>query len=229
MAEETVIEESLQTILCDIRDSIKNSEQDIGDKQLKRKIVENFQAYIGQDFFVAKNAELDSFLKDGNKGIREELHGFSRTYFLERLITKEDDEVDVEYLGFVTIRITNLNIADVEKAEKKKLLLSGKSPNNVDSIPCFLIEQVAKNANVEDNPICAKDLLDLAIGKINAINNSIGSALVILMGINVEKVLNIYTANNFTKFGSLENPKGSPVSYQPMYMKLPTGVDSLRY
>lgn len=228
MAEKTFIEESLQTILCEIRDSIKNSEQVTGNRQLKKRIVENFQAYIGQNFFVDKNEELDSFLKDSNKGISEELRGFSRTFFLERLIINEDDEEEVEYLGFVTIRITNLNITDVEKAEKKKLLLSGKSPNNVDSIPCFLIEQVAKNANVEDNPICAKDLLDLAISKIDEINNSIGSALVILMGINIEKVLKIYTDNGFNKFDSLKQPEGSPVSYQPMYMKLPTGIDSLR-
>ncbi|MCU5753069.1 hypothetical protein OBG91_05030 [Lactococcus lactis] len=106
--------------------------------------------------------------------------------------------------------------------------MSGKSPNNVDSIPCFLIEQVAKNANIEDNPICAKHLLDLAVGKINEINNFIGSALVILMGINVEKVLKIYTDYGFQKFDSLKQPEGSSVSYQPMYMKLPTGVDSLR-
>lgn len=228
MAEETVIEESLQTILCDIRDSIKNSGQVTGNKQLKRKIVENFHGYIGQNFFVDKNEELDSFLKDGNKGISEELCGFSRTYFLERLFINEVGEEELEYLGFVTIRITNLNITDVEKAEKKKLLLSGKSPNNVDSIPCFLIEQVAKNANIEDNPICAKHLLDLAVGKINEINNFIGSALVILMGINVEKVLKIYTDYGFQKFDSLKQPEGSSVSYQPMYMKLPTGVDSLR-
>ena len=223
MAEESIVEENLQTILSEICKSIRDSDPDIGEKQLKKRLVANFVEYVGQNFFVEKNKELDSFLKDGNKSIREELNGFSRTYFLERI--NKNDEID--YLGFVTIRIFNLDISDVDIKVKKKLILSGKSPKNIDCIPCYLIEQVAKNSNVEDNPICVKDLLDLAMGKIIQSNNLLGSALVTLLGVNIDKVINIYSEYGFEKFGELKTPSGSTVSYQPMYLKLPTGIDSL--
>lgn len=39
----------------------------------------------------------------------------------------------------------HLDLSDLDYDERKKLVLSGKSPKHVTHIPCYLIEQVAKN------------------------------------------------------------------------------------
>lgn len=84
MEEELIVTESLRETLIDISSSIKEDNPPISKKGLKKRLRKNFHQYIGKQFSVDKNEEMNSFLKDGHCPT-EELTDFSRTYSLERI------------------------------------------------------------------------------------------------------------------------------------------------
>lgn len=208
----------LSEILNDMVNSLQQNNI-ISKKTLKKNLRSLFTDWIKSTFEVKKNPAMNEFLRDPEKCLREELTGFSKTIFITN---------GFQYLGFLTIRILALDINNIDLHNKKPLLMSGKSPKDISHIPCYFIEQVGKNIKVENNNLHGEEIVDTALEIIESVNDIIGSTLVILYAVDVDKVKEIYAHSGFKPFGERKGNLEDDVFYQPMYVKLPSGLEALK-
>lgn len=204
----------LSEILNDMANALQQNNT-ISKKALKKKLRGLFTDWVNSTFEVKNNPAMNEFLRNPEKCLREELTGFSKTIFIMN---------EFQYLGFFTIRIYALDISNIDISNKKSLLMSGKSPQKISHIPCYLIEQVGKNIKVENNSIHGEDIVYMALEIIKSVNHIIGSTLVVLYAVDVDKVKEIYARSGFKPFGEREESPEGNVFYQPMYVKLPSGL-----
>lgn len=192
-------------------------EKNISKKKMKKKIKETELEWFKDNFKVPHNEIINDYIIKG-KMIDDYNHDISKSYFLK-------DENGL--LAFFCIRLEIVKIKEIDKNVKKNMVPTGQSPNKTEEIVTFLIEQVAKNCNIENNPIHLDDILSFAISKIKEVAKSIGGILATLNSIipqdKPECVVSKYEKFGFEKFGDLVLPHGeseSDIKYQPMYLRI---------
>lgn len=168
--------------------------------------IKQFQEDLKSSFKCAKNEEAVKFLL--KKAINNEKHQLSRTYFIM-------PRGDFKILGFFTLSLKVININKLDKKIKKKMVCTGKSPDNIDYIPAYLIGQLAKNdlysqnkktnGNIKnDTTITGEKLLLTAIDVIRDIQKLVGGKIILVDSVTNEKsdgkVVDFYRKYGFTEY-----------------------------
>ncbi|MCJ2385484.1 hypothetical protein HZI70_15540 [Lactiplantibacillus plantarum] len=227
---------SLDKWLLKIREQIKEKihEDGLSEKEFRTEFHTIVNKILKDKFTVAHDNEvLQDFIL--NKMVNCNEHCFSKSYFLVGNGACGFDSDTI--LGLTTIRIEIVDIKDLDKSVKKKLIVKGKSPNNVNQVPTFLIDQVAKN-DLDNNPVNGQDIITVATTQIRKSLDLIGGAVVTLHAImpsdsnHHRSIVNIYEECGFKTFGDAQYPNGyeEPDSnedrevkvpmYQPMFLRL---------
>lgn len=190
---------SLTEYLEDIKNELGSSKKDA--EKIFRKIVEENVEFYDNEEMLAYVLEKASIF---------ERHHKSRNFLVE------DEESD-EILGFFSLSLKVIDISELDKKEKKKLILKGKSPDNIMYIPAILIGQFGKNTLL--NKITGIELMKVVIEKIQKFREIVGTQMIFLDSINSEKVICFYEQFGFSKYGEVfsDNNKNS---YQPMALNL---------
>ncbi|MCU6430266.1 hypothetical protein [Lacticaseibacillus paracasei] len=191
----------------------KQSSPEMSAKSVRKFANKAIKDQLSRDFFVDKNPSMNEFIH--SKALNEQRHGVSKTYFVV------NEPNPGQLLGFVTLRMDVLNLESVTLEQRKKLVLKGKSPNNLTQIPWLLIEEVAKNFKIADNPIHLDDLLDVAISTMSQVHTLVGGGVIGLNAINVPRVIAKYHDYGFAPFGDPRPAHANrKVSYQPMFLRI---------
>ncbi|MEN2325289.1 hypothetical protein ABC628_11665 [Lentilactobacillus otakiensis] len=231
---------SLDKWLLNIRKQIEEEkrEDSLSEKEFRKLFHTTVNRILKDKFTVAHDNEvLQDFIL--NRMVNCNEHCFSKSYFLvgNGAYGFASDTI----LGLTTIRIEIVDIKDLDKSVKKKLIVKGKSPNNVNQVPTFLIDQVAKN-DLDNNPVNGQNIVTVATTQIKKSLDLIGGAVVTLHAImptdpkHRYSVVNIYKKCGFKTFGNAQFPNGykkpdsdkaedkdeeAKVSlYQPMFLRL---------
>lgn len=115
---------SLGSILSLLKQNIINSDAGISEHNFKSKLQIMFSAYMHQNFLIAHNSFMNSYIQNKQVTLHEELDGYSRTFFI---ISTIDASIPVQLLGMITLRMNNLDISSLEKPLKKKLIYTEKA------------------------------------------------------------------------------------------------------
>jgi ACT domain-containing protein len=115
---------SLGSILSLLKQNIINSDAGISEHNFKSKLQIMFSAYMHQNFLIAHNSFMNSYIQNKQGTLHEELDGYSRTFFI---ISTIDASIPVQLLGMITLRMNNLDISSLEKPLKKKLIYTEKA------------------------------------------------------------------------------------------------------
>lgn len=201
---------SLANTLKIIENETRHIHPDYSEKTLRKKANKVFKEFAEEEFLIQFNEHMQEFYK--NDVIGEERSLRSKSYILEG----NSDSI----LGMFTIRLESLDISKLTIDLKEKVILHGKNVVNTSVIPCYLIEEIAKNSKYNDNPINLDTLVKSALMEIKIVQSIIGGDLVILNSICVDKVIKKYHDIGFADLSAKYTPKGSSDSYQPMYMRM---------
>jgi predicted GNAT family N-acyltransferase len=144
-----------------------------------KKILTTFKCY--------KNKDIENFLH--NKAVTFEKKLRARTYLL---ILKTHNIKRVA--GYFSIAISVLYAKEIEK----EILLEIGELNSPKDIPCLLIGQIAKSDEFEKIKL-GKYLMELALEKLEQVNEIIGSRFILLDAINKDKLIKFYENFGFVK------------------------------
>lgn len=145
-------------------------------------------ARLINEFACPKNPDVERFLK--NKAIDFERAHNARTY----LIASNDGEL----LAYFSLSFKDVNIAN-EKLSKSVVKKLDSFNKNAKTIRTFLIGQIGKNANVENNPIILQDIFDRIFEILLSARQLIGGRAVILECQPIAKLLDLYKCYDFKK------------------------------
>ncbi|UXZ05648.1 acetyltransferase [Moraxella nasicaprae] len=138
------------------------------------------------EFSCPKNPDVERFLK--NKAIDFERTHNARTY----LIVSNNGEL----LTYFSLSFKDVNI-DNEKLSKSVVKKLDGFNKNAKTIRTFLIGQIGKNANVENNPIILQDIFDRVFEILLSARQIIGGRAVILECQPIDKLLDLYARHDF--------------------------------
>ena len=200
-------------LILQFEKAVKEKHPDFAEKAIRRYANKAIREKLNQDFFVDKNEAMNCFIH--GKVLDEERSGVSKTYFIPS-VNRSD-----KLLGFVTLRLDVLSLEKVPVEERKLIILKGKIPNNIVQIPWLLIEEVAKNFKIKNNPIHLDDLLDIATSMFNDVQSMVGGDVVGLNALNESKLICKYKSYGFEPFGDPIPSHANPnVTYQPMFLRM---------
>jgi hypothetical protein len=150
-------------------------------------------------FSCPKNPDVEDFLI--HKAIEFERSHNART----RLILDEQGAI----LAYFSLSFKELVIDDftVSKSQVKKM--DGFS-KNAEKIRAFLIGQLGKNNNIEDNPISLDDILNELYAVIHEVRTLIGGRIIILECENKSTLIELYKRHGF-KVINVEAAESDPL------------------
>lgn len=154
------------------------------------------------------NDDMLSYLLD--KAWQFEKHHRSRNFIVENSDTND-------IVGFFSLSLKVIDISNLEKSIKKRLILKGKSPNNIDIIPVLLIGQFGKNTKI--NQITGTELFQEVLKKIELFRSVVGTQIVFLDSLNHPKVISFYKKFGFVTYSDLITDDQS-LTYQPMALNM---------
>lgn len=125
----------------------------------------------------------------------------SRTYIVCDEETLNNNRF--ELLGYFALSLKVLIVPDSMSIRARKELdgyrgkIHGKP---VREVPCFLIGQLSKNFNIEDNKITGERLLSSAMAVIKSVQEQIGGRYVMIECHDIDQLINFYKQNGFFEF-----------------------------
>lgn len=167
-----------------------------------------FQKIIKDNVDFHDNKDMLSYLL--NKAFKFEKEHKSRNFIVE------DNETN-DIVGFFSLSLKVVDISNLEKTIKKKLILKGKSANNIDAIPVLLIGQFGKNTKV--NGITGEELFKEVLKKIEKFRSIVGTQMIFLDSLNNPKVISFYEKFGFVTYSNLIKDEQN-VTYQPMALNM---------
>lgn len=152
-------------------------------------------------FSCPKNKDVEQFLK--RKAILFSKQGFSKTFLV---FWSSNDQKEKYLIGYYTIANKAIEIEkkSVSNGTYKKIQKFKVASFSNDSclIPAILIGQLGKNyAAGNDTLIKGKELLKMAVDRIQDIQYEVGGKFAYLECEDKEKLINFYTENGFVLFG----------------------------
>lgn len=191
----------------------------LGELLLQAETQEDIQNLMDllSSFSCLQDKDIEDFLH--NKAIEYECINKSRTYLVcdrNALLTEGKFVV----LGYFSVSLKVLELSDKLSNRKRKTLdgLSSKLHGKViNSIPCYLIGQLAKNSNIPyELSINGTELINCAISTIHSAEALVGGRYVLIECHNNPNLLKFYTENRFERFD------GIPFEDVPMVQMLRT-------
>lgn len=160
-----------------------------------------------------KDKDIEYFLHE--KAIEFEELSKARTYLIcneEELISGNKND-QLKIYGYVSIALKVLSVPETLSNRKRKEIdgLSAKiHGTQITDFPCYLIGQLSKNSNIENNEITGKELIDIALSIIAASVEAVGGRYVMIECRENEKLLKYYENNFFHEIARI------PDNEQPM-------------
>lgn len=124
----------------------------------------------------------------------------ARTYLIcdiDELINKVKP---LTIYGYISIALKVLSVQGNLSNRKRRELdgFSAKSKGEpINDFPCYLIGQLAKNSNIEDNPISGADLIDFSYGVISEAVSAVGGRYMMIECRDNDKLIKFYHSNMF--------------------------------
>lgn len=138
-----------------------------------------------------------------DKAIKFENLNKARTYLIynEEQVEKPDFCLDqLVIYGYITLSLKILTVPPETSGNKRKNLdglssrLHGKP---ISDFPCYLIGQLAKNSNIENNELTGDALLQFAYKTIASAVDAVGGRYMMIECHNNSKLIDFYTRNDF--------------------------------
>lgn len=160
-------------------------------------------------FSCPRNKDVENFLKD--KAILFSQKDYAKTFLVFWEAPKSKfGERKIEFVGYYALttksisisRETNVSAMSSEKWRKLCRAVNEKTSSKKCSLSAYLIGQLGKNfTNGNDCLISGKDLLGMAIQKIQEAKKLTGGKVVYVECENKAKLLEFYISNKFNVFG----------------------------
>ncbi|MCD8347327.1 MAG: GNAT family acetyltransferase [Lachnospiraceae bacterium] len=177
--------------------NIRNCFSDIVDGEIGENAIQD----ILSDFSCSKNPDIEKFLKA--QSIEFTKKNQSVTY----LVFSNDDAALLGYFT-LTIKPISINPDHLSNTVKRRIArVSTQNPENGQySLAAYLIAQLGKNyTNGMNHRISGKELLELALKKIEELRYEIGGMVVFLEAEENDFLMNFYeNQNHFKRFGVRE-------------------------
>lgn len=164
-------------------------------------------------FVCEKDKDIEYFLHE--KAAEFERLSKSRTYLIcdeEELISGNKNS-PLKIYGYISIALKVLSVPETLSNRKRREIdgLSAKiHGTQIVDFPCYLIGQLSKNSNIENNEINGKQLIDMALSIIVASVEAVGGRYVMIECRENEKLLKFYENNFFNEIARI------PDNEQPM-------------
>lgn len=182
--------------------------QSLAPDSTAKQVQELFKTIILENVDFHGNKEMLTYLSD--KAPNFEKQHRSRNFIIEETETND-------IVGFFSLSLKVVDISDLKNSLKKKLVLKGKSPKNIDYLPVLLIGQFGKNTKL--NKLPGEKLFEIVIQKIEEFRAIVGTQMVFLDSINHPKVIHFYEQFGFIAYSQLIKDEHQ-VSYQPMALNM---------
>ena len=153
-------------------------------------------------FSCEKDSEIADYLH--NRAVKFEVLGKSRTYLAcdQDTLRKEHD---LHIYGFFTNALKVLDLPD-SLSNRKRLELDGFSAKMrgevIQSVPCYLIGQLAKNSAVQD-AVSGSELLGYAMQVIASVAQFVGGRYALIECRDEPHLRKFYTDNDFAEFDKI--------------------------
>lgn len=120
-------------------------------------------------FSVRRNPDVENFIR--NNAVAYEKSDNARTY----LVTNENDDI----LGYFSLALSVVDIpSGISKAMMKKMRGFGRY--SADSVPCYLLGQLARDDNASHDDLMMQDFIDFAIEYVMAAKQYVGGRFLLI-------------------------------------------------
>ena len=167
---------------------------------LKCMELSEFIARVGEDralkalssFSVKRNPDVESFIR--NNAVAYEKSANARTY----LVMTEN----IDILGYFSLALSVVDIpSGISKAMMRKMRGFGRY--SADSVPCYLVGQLARDDNASHNDLMMRDFIDFAIEYAMAAKQYVGGRFLLVDC--VDELVDLYERHDFSKINKTEN------------------------
>lgn len=166
---------------------------------------------ILETFCCEKDPDISEFLQ--NNAVQFELLGKSRTFLICDADQIHQEGFCLDQLviyGYVALALKVLSVPQTLSVRRRKELdgLSGKYHNiPIDSFPCYLIGQLARNSDVPAESLSGDVLLQTAYDYILTAVKAVGGRYILIECKEEEKLILFYTQNGFEEFNRTSDGK----------------------
>ena len=161
---------------------------------LKCMDLQEFIAHVGEDeaqkalssFSVKRNLDVENFIR--NNAIAYEKSDNARTY----LVVAENTDI----IGYFSLSLSVVDIpSGISKAMMKKMRGFGRYSAN--SVPCYLLGQLARDDNASHDDLMMRDFIDFAIEYVMAAKQYVGGRFLLIDC--VDNLVDLYEKHDFIK------------------------------
>lgn len=155
-------------------------------------------------FSCEQDVDIASFLY--SKAVAFERLSKSRTYLIVDEISLKEGTFTI--LGYFSIALKSLSIPETLSNRARKELdgFSGKLHGNpIQSIPCYLIGQLARNSLTDAKILTGNAILDLAYDTISAAVNLVGGRYIMIECRNIQSLIQFYKRNHFIEISNISD------------------------
>ena len=161
---------------------------------LKCMELQEFIACVGEDeakkalssFSVKRNPDVENFIR--KNAVAYEKSNNARTY----LVMSED----IDILGYFSLSLSVVDIpSEISKAMMKKMRGFGRY--SADSVPCYLLGQLAREDNVSHEDLMMRDFIDFAIEYVMVAKQSVGGRFLLIDCI--DDLVDLYERHDFIR------------------------------
>ena len=137
-------------------------------------------------FSVKRNPDVENFIR--TNAVAYEKSDNARTY----LVTNENDDI----LGYFSLALSVVDIPPgISKAMMKKMRGFGRY--SADSVPCYLLGQLARDDNASHDDLMMRDFIDFAIEYVMAAKQYVGGRFLLIDC--VDDLVDLYERHDFIK------------------------------
>lgn len=154
--------------------------------------------------------DIESFFL--NRAVEFESLSKARTYLVCDADQLKNGTKPLKIYAYFSLALKVLSVPD-ETSNRIRKDLDGYNAkihgSPIRDFPCYLIGQLSKNYNINQNPLSGKDLLQFAYDIIATSVSAVGGRYIMIECKNNDKLLHFYAANHFFKIAEIpdgENP-----------------------
>lgn len=137
-------------------------------------------------FSVKRNPDVENFIR--KNAVAYEKSNNARTY----LVMTED----IDILGYFSLALSVVNIPSrISKAMMKKIRGFGRY--SADSVPCYLLGQLAREDNASHDDLMIRDFIDFAIEYVMAAKQYVGGRFLLIDC--VDDLVDLYERHDFIR------------------------------
>ena len=173
-------------------------------------------------FSCIQDPDIETFLHE--RAVKFESLSKARTYLIcdEDQITQKNFCLDqLTIYGYIALAPKILSVPSETSTNKRKKLdgLSAKIHGApIDDFPCYLIGQLAKNSQIQNNSLSGKELLQFSYDIITTAADAVGGRYMMIECHDHPKLLKFYTDNCFEEISRMSDGESLLVQMiRPIY------------